>query len=80
MSLKYLKQESIPVGCIPPACSLGVVLSEGGVVLLRGYCPWGLCCPRGVVLSRGCCPERKYCPGGWCCPGAGALSVRGGAV
>ena len=52
----YLKQECIPVRCIP---SIAVAVSgAGGVCLWRGVC-WGL----GVCLSMGCLP-RGVCLGG----------------
>ena len=51
----FFEQESILVGCIPPACWLweggGSVQGEGGC------CPWGM-------LSRACCLGEVE--GGWC--------------
>ena len=67
MSLKYLKQESIPVGCIPPPCRLGVVLSEGGGGAVQGVLS------RREVLSREWCCSGGAVQGGWYCSGGGAV-------
>ena len=73
----YLKQECIPVGCVPCAA---VTAGDGGCLpgggsLPRGegwgVIPMGCACP-GVCLPR----ERCVCPGvvsawGWCLPREG---------
>ena len=56
---KILKQECIPVGCVPSAavavCWGGGVSAQWGVCLEGGVCPGG-CLPRGVSV-RGCMPR-----------------------
>ena len=73
----FVKQEYIPVGCLPSAavavCRVGC-LPEGGSVCPRGVClvwPGGVC----LVCPGGCLPGGVYlvflggvCPGG-CQPG-----------
>ena len=51
-----LKQESIPVGCIPSAA---VAVGEGGCLPRRGVCLGGVC--RGRCLPRGCLPRGCVC-------------------
>ena len=72
-SIFILKQECIPVGCVPSAA---VAFGEGGCVPGEGGLPGGVCLGRlsayGVCLW-GVCP-RGVCPGGtWqggVCPSA----------
>ena len=67
-----LKQECIPVGCVPPA---SVAVSERGVCpggsAWQGVssCQGGVCLPGGVYLPGGDCPG-GLCQGG-VCPGRG---------
>ena len=82
LSEKYeivIKQECIPVGCVPSAA---VTVSGGGVVCLGGVClgvsTQGVCLPRregeevyqvgGVSAQRGCMP-RDVCLGRGVCVG-----------
>ena len=51
-SMNY-EQVCIPVGCVPPACRLYPVVSEGGG-LPRGCLPGGFCL--GACKPRGVCP------------------------
>ena len=69
-----VKQECIPVGCVPPACcpylpdlpactALGGVSAWGGVPARGVYLPeWGTCW--GVYLPRGCTCPGVYLPRG----------------
>ena len=89
MSLKYLKQESIPVGCIPPACRLGLCCpGEGGGTVQGGAVHGGCAVQEGeVVKSRGAVQEESAVQGSGavqgvlfrgCCSGGAVQGV--GAV
>ena len=63
---KDMKQECIPVGCVPPApyrSAGGGCLCPGGS-LSGGLCPGRGLCP-GVLCPGGLCPG-DLCPGGLC--------------
>ena len=55
----YLKQECIPVGCVPPAHWPHLVVSAGGLRTCRGACV-----PRGVHAWGAWVPGECACPGG----------------
>ena len=71
---KYLKQECIPVGCVPAARRLyaGVCFPGGGVCSRGGVCLGGSA-PRG----RGCLLPGGICSGG---PAPGGVCSRGGGI
>ena len=62
---EFVWQECIPVGCVPPAHWLHLVVSAGGCAC-RGVHAWGVAC----VLGWHACPGGMCaCPGGHECPG-----------
>ena len=55
-----IKQECIPVGCVPPACLAHLVVPGGGVRA------WEVCMPGGMHAPRGCACPGACMPGGMC--------------
>ena len=78
---KQMKQECIPVGCVPSA-AVAVSTSEGGYLVLGGYLVPGGFLPGGYLVlgvpAGGVPgPGRGTCPGGVPVPG-GAVYLSGG--
>ena len=71
---KYLKQECIPIGCVPSA-AVARCLSGGGVSAQEVICPEGVSaqecvCPGGVSVKRVSAHGAGVCPEGvrpWLC-------------
>ena len=70
-----MKQECIPVGCVPTAAVAATTCQYFGVSV-QGV---SLLCQGGEVLSRGgFCPERVLCPDGGFCPEGGLNPIVNG--
>ena len=85
--ISLIKQDYIPVGCVPyiPAwsagvCSRGCLLLGVGGVCSGGVCSWGVSAPRGLSAKGGVSAPGGVCSGGVCSrgclpPGMSALGV-----